>query len=304
MFKRILISFLFLLLALNCQAAHTHCWTSINRNSTRYPLQSETYQWVRNIQGNSGTISNKSIWAGDQCVKDLKRFGFRSTVQYLLTYSGDNLAAALCPIIYDIGTSVATNYNFVAGDLSNAGLIGNGTTKYLDLGFTGLQIGATSSYHLACNRDNTYDGVAVDAMLGCFRSGEGTFMIDSSAGILAGWLSSSGVSITGTDAYAPGFALVTRSTSTHITNTFKISGGSLLSVTGALAEASPKCQYIMSAFAMRHASTAGSVMYISKGKYNFMSVGNSVNLTTDEGRAAYRTIINNFLSRMGRTTFQ
>jgi hypothetical protein len=113
-------------------------------------INAETFAWLRNIGANGGTVSPKSVWANDLLIRDLKSYSLRSSIQYLLTYSGNQLAAGLCPIIYDIGTSAATNTNFIAGDFTEAGGLGSNpnTTKYLSLGFTDSQIGSQDSYSI------------------------------------------------------------------------------------------------------------------------------------------------------------
>lgn len=46
----------------------------------------------------------------------------------------DNLTAALTPLIHNQGFTLWTNNGYVAGDLTVNGIIGNGTSKYLDTG--------------------------------------------------------------------------------------------------------------------------------------------------------------------------
>ncbi len=48
----------------------------------------------------------------------------------------DSLTAALTPLIQAAGSASWTNHNFIAGDLTVNGLIGNGSSKYLDTGAT------------------------------------------------------------------------------------------------------------------------------------------------------------------------
>lgn len=121
----------------------------------RAALESETIVWLANVIANGGTVSEATLRANDNLIKDLKANSLRSLIQHLITYSGNNLASGLCPIIYDIGSSIATNNNFVAGDFSETGGLGNAanSSRYLSLGFTDSQIGSANSY--------SYTGVLV-----------------------------------------------------------------------------------------------------------------------------------------------
>jgi len=57
-----------------------------------------------------------------------------SKLAALNCFASDSLIAALTPLYYNAGSDPWTNHNFVVGDLTVNGLIGNGSSKYLQTG--------------------------------------------------------------------------------------------------------------------------------------------------------------------------
>lgn len=130
----------------------------LKRSSFWERLLPETKRWVGNIVANSGTISNNSIWIGDQFVKRSYINGYRSQIQVLYLRLGNNLNAALCPIIDDLSAGMATNVNFVEGDFTEIGGLGNltNTNKYTNTNVSAASFGAANSYSMVtCLKEQT-----------------------------------------------------------------------------------------------------------------------------------------------------
>lgn len=87
-------------------------------------------------------VSSNTVWAVDQfwngCVTD----GFSSKLYSVNCFVPDSLAAACTPLLQPTGVPYSwVNHNFVSGDLTVDGLIGNGSNKYLD-----TQVNDTSTF--------------------------------------------------------------------------------------------------------------------------------------------------------------
>jgi hypothetical protein len=61
----------------------------------------------------------------------------------------DNLTAAITPLITFGGIAIWTNHNFVSGDLTVSGLMGNSSNKYLETGFYPNGFMSANSVHIA-----------------------------------------------------------------------------------------------------------------------------------------------------------
>ena len=100
----------------------------------------ETTDYRARVIANGGTISDASIDAIEKFVQDCKNANIWSKLLDVAPFAGTNLSAAMVKLVYQPGVpSVLTNVNFVAGDYNetgaNGGLLGDGTTKYLNTGF-------------------------------------------------------------------------------------------------------------------------------------------------------------------------
>jgi hypothetical protein len=102
--------------------------------------------WINRIIKNGGTKpSQNTISAVNRFYHNIDSTTIIGKIKSLNCYVPDNLIACLTPLINTYGNDPWTNYNnnFVAGDLTINGLIGNGgayyltTTKYLDTGVLG-----------------------------------------------------------------------------------------------------------------------------------------------------------------------
>jgi hypothetical protein len=91
--------------------------------------------WVSRVQANGGALpSLNTTNALSTFVQSLVACGIDGLMVSVNTFVPDSLIAALTPLYVGGGNDPWTNNNFVAGDLSVAGLVGDGATKYLDTG--------------------------------------------------------------------------------------------------------------------------------------------------------------------------
>lgn len=90
--------------------------------------------WSNRVQVNGGAApSMPTTTSLDVFVNSLKACAIDSLMISVNCFVPDSLIAALTPL-YVFGNDPWTNHNFVAGDLTLNGLIGDGATKYLDTG--------------------------------------------------------------------------------------------------------------------------------------------------------------------------
>jgi hypothetical protein len=97
----------------------------------------ETVDYRARVIANGGTIADASIDAVEKFVQDCKNALIWDKLLEVAPFAGTNLSAALVKLVHPAGVpGVITNVNFVAGDYSEStGLLGDGTTKYLNTGF-------------------------------------------------------------------------------------------------------------------------------------------------------------------------
>lgn len=130
-----------------------------------FGAQAEVTSMYNAIIANSGSISAQSLFAANELVKDLKRYGVWDKIDDMGLFIGDNLAAALTKIKFSQGQRYLANHNFVQSDYvergSTGGLLGlAASTKYLDTGHnvSGLDGSNTS----ASVYSPLYSGVGVE----------------------------------------------------------------------------------------------------------------------------------------------
>lgn len=105
--------------------------------------------WVRRVVANGGTVSVSTQAAVQTFYLGMRSDGVWGSILRLNLFAGDQLAACLVPLVYQIGTATETNTNFVSGDYAlNQGLKGNGTTKRLNTGVTNKTCGPVTYRHI------------------------------------------------------------------------------------------------------------------------------------------------------------
>lgn len=102
-------------------------------------IKSMGENWSNNVVANGGavpsvqTVTAINVLAGGLNV-DGQIVGTPPRVAMMNVIAPDSLIAATTPAIYPVGSQPWANHNFVSGDLTVNGLVGNGVTKYMDTG--------------------------------------------------------------------------------------------------------------------------------------------------------------------------
>jgi hypothetical protein len=117
----------------------------------------EALDWATRASANGGTISTTLLRAVSDFCATIDRNSLRDRFVRLNPFAGGNLSGALVPLYRStsfggtvLGNATDTNNNFVSGDFTETtGLKGNGTTKFLNTGFTPASFVSTSSVHLS-----------------------------------------------------------------------------------------------------------------------------------------------------------
>lgn len=91
--------------------------------------------WAARVVANGGAMpSAPTIAAMETFRLGMISAGLDTKMHALCVFVPDSLIAATTPLFVGIGSDPWTNNNFVGGDLTVEGLVGNGSTKYLDTG--------------------------------------------------------------------------------------------------------------------------------------------------------------------------
>lgn len=115
--------------------------------------------WVGRVLANGGAAPSSGTQSAHLTFyRGLLADNIVSKMKVVLTVSPDNLIAATTPFLNPgAGADPWTNHNFLSGDLTTGGLIGNGTSKFLDSGlipsavFSGITDGGLTVYASANN---------------------------------------------------------------------------------------------------------------------------------------------------------
>lgn len=121
---------------------------------------SEADDWASRVSQNGGTVSTTVLRAVSDFCHAIDRGGVRSSIYRLNPFAGGNLSGCLVPLYRAasiggtvIGNATDTNVNFVSADFAetgaSGGLKGNGSTKYLNTGFTTNSLPSATSMHLS-----------------------------------------------------------------------------------------------------------------------------------------------------------
>lgn len=133
------------------------------------PTHPEARDWVSRVVANGGTVSSSTGKAVDQFCRDIDATsGLRAAILRLNLFCGNNLNACLVPLYRAasltasvLGNTTDTNNNFVSGDFqetgSGGGLKGNGSTKYLNTGFSTSLFASQTNVHLSAS-GTSFDG--------------------------------------------------------------------------------------------------------------------------------------------------
>jgi len=111
--------------------------------------------WIDNVYYNDGTVSSTTANLVNAFCNSIDSAGLRSKFYRVNLFCGDSLNASLVPVYRGPNKTIVygkvktdTNNNFILNDYSeNSGLIGNGSSKWLD---TGLSQNYSASRHFGC----------------------------------------------------------------------------------------------------------------------------------------------------------
>ena len=133
--------------------AHVHCdmdstgsagivagdMITLGVNDLAYLAQVRTTDWARRVVANGGAFpSQNTINAMETLRLGVIAAGLDTSISSMLVLVPDSAIAASTPLFVGIGLDPWTNHGFVDGDLTVEGMKGNGSSKYLDSGITGV----------------------------------------------------------------------------------------------------------------------------------------------------------------------
>lgn len=126
----------------------------LNRLILDPTIDSVVRAWVANISAGGGSVGAGTIAAADKLVKSLKGAGVWEKTHMLGPCAGDQLVASLVRLKVPSGVAAAcTNNNFVSADYtergSNGGLLGDGSSKYLDTLLNPVTLGWSEASFMA-----------------------------------------------------------------------------------------------------------------------------------------------------------
>ena len=149
-------------------------------------IHPDAADWANRVRANGGSVSGSTLNAVSRFCASIAAAGIRDRFYRLNLFCGTGLSACLVPLYRgpslggtQFGNTTDTNVGpFVSGDYAetgaSGGLTGNGTSKYLDTGFSMNTLPSTTSGHASvycANRSarNTFTG-----MIGLSTTGSGT----------------------------------------------------------------------------------------------------------------------------------
>jgi len=144
----------------------------------RQTLHPEAAAWKTAVVANGGSVSGTTLSAVDKFCKAIASAGIRDRFYRLNLFCGTGLNACLVPLYRgpslggtQYGNTTDTNVGpFVSGDYvetgASGGLLGNGTSKYLNTGFNVSELPGAANCHLASYITGTQDIQAARALVG------------------------------------------------------------------------------------------------------------------------------------------
>jgi hypothetical protein len=145
----------------------------------------EAAAWQAAVAANSGSASGATLRAVSQFCRDIDAAGIRAKFRRLNLFAGDSdasLVAVRTPLYRgesrtgtQYGNALDTNVNFVQGDYAetgaSGGLLGNGTSKYLNTGFNVDQLPGAADCHLSAYIRGTQDIASARTLMGVLFNG-------------------------------------------------------------------------------------------------------------------------------------
>jgi hypothetical protein len=144
----------------------------------RSTIHPEAADWARRVRANGGSVSGSTLNAVSRFCASIAAAGIRDRFYRLNLFCGTGLPACLVPLYRgpslggtQFGNATdANNGPFVGGDYAetgaSGGLAGNGTSKYLDTGFSMDTLPSTVSGHASVYCPNRSARSAFAGMIG------------------------------------------------------------------------------------------------------------------------------------------
>jgi hypothetical protein len=141
--------------------------------------------WRNAVVGGGGSVSTATLKAVSDFCKAIDQAGIRSKFRRLNLFCGNSdasLVAVRTPLYLgesrtgtQYGNALDTNVNFVEGDYAetgaSGGLLGNGTSKYLNTGFNVDQLPGAANCHLASYIRGTQSNESARTLIGTLFNG-------------------------------------------------------------------------------------------------------------------------------------
>ena len=146
----------------------------------------EAADWANRVRTNGGAaVSGSTLLAVSRFCRAIDAAGIRSKFRRLNLFCGTSdasLVAVRTPLYRgesrtgtQYGSSLDTNVNFVEGDYTetgaSGGLLGNGTSKYLNTGFNVDQLPGAANCHIASYIRGTQDIASARTLVGVLFNG-------------------------------------------------------------------------------------------------------------------------------------
>ena len=145
----------------------------------------EAADWANRVRTNGGTVSGSTLLAVSRFCRAIDAAGIRSKFRRLNLFCGTSdasLVAVRTPLYWgesrtgtQYGNALDTNVNFVEGDYAetgaSGGLLGNGTSKYLNTGFNVDQLPGAANCHIASYIRGTQDIASARTLVGVLFNG-------------------------------------------------------------------------------------------------------------------------------------
>jgi hypothetical protein len=151
----------------------------------RQTIHPEAAAWAARVVANGSSVSGLTLSAVDKFCKAIASAGIRDRFYRLNLFCGTGLNAALVPLYRgpslggtQYGGATDTNLGspaFLAGDYNemgtSGGLLGNGSSKYLNTAFNVDQLPGAANCHIASFITGTQDITAVRTLVGTIFNG-------------------------------------------------------------------------------------------------------------------------------------
>lgn len=246
-----------------------------------------------------GSASPSTISAMNTFCNSIDSAGLRNKFYRLNLFCGSNLTSCLIPLFIstswlspNYGFLTDTNYNFDSNDYtetgSSGGLLGNGSTKYLDTKLTLNEAGAIG--HVSCYHKGAMSTASSNVLM---RGADGTNTIglDQSAGLIRGFWSPANIASFSTN--SGGHYIITRRSPTDMVlyTSGSTTRGDSTVTTSVSFPVSPWSIYI---FALNNVGVASAFCPTRIQGY---SIG--VSMTAGEA-SSFSTIMQTFQTSLGR----